>query len=285
MSSNLTQTDIANLALLKLGSTPIQSIGDQSNPAARACLVAWPQSLAEVSRETAWNCLKKLASLAQLAIPANGDCAGNVPPGTNPWAPGVNYAVNSFVTFGQPAYLYQCLIANLSGASFTVDLTKGYWFQTTIFSPNYLGPFAGNTGPGSEWKFAYQLPTDFILLIELNGQNCWRGDNSGNGNLYEIFQGVLYCNAAFANIKYVRYETNTTLFDSLFTGALILHLAASIATTVRKDDADLAEKMMAAYQMALTEARQKNAGESQPRRYSIASQSRFIRSRYRSTNG
>ena len=289
MSSTQSQTDICNLALMRLGQNKIQSITNLGDPNAIACNVAWQQALSEVSREGPWNCLKTRAFLAQLP-PAPGSQASNTNndlAGATVWAPGTNYAVNQFVTYA--SYLYQCLIANTSGPSFTVDLTKGYWFQTNYFDPNYLGPQPGNAGPLYEWNFAYQLPRDFILLTELNGNSCWgwNGQGAGNttGSLYEVYQEQLVTNAQSANIKYNRYETDTTKFDSLFTGALVLNLAATIATQLRKDDAELSVKMLQLYKQYVGRAMTKNAGESNPRRYNIVSQSRFVASRRWSTNG
>jgi len=278
---SLSQTDICNLALMRLGQRKIQSITDQSDANAIACNVGWNQALGEVSRETPWNCLMKRAYLVQLA-PITGT---NIPPGIPPapavWAPATVYTVNEFVTYA--GVLYQCLIGNTSSGSFIIDLTKGYWFQTTYFYPNYLGPLPSNTGGIYEWQFAYALPIDYVLLVELNGQNCWNG--RGVGSLYEIYQTVLFCNTQYADAKYTRFETDTTKFDPLFTGAMVLNLATIIATTLRKDDAGLSERMRGEYKDYLARARVKDAGEGKPRRYNIVSESRFVGSRRRSTNG
>lgn len=287
MSGTVGITDICNLALMRIGQNKIQSITDQSDGNAIACNVGYQQALSEVSRESPWNCLKKRAFLPQLP-PDPGSQAANTSNGlaqATVWVPGANYAVNQFVT--QANYLYQCLIANTAGPSFTVDLTKGYWFQTNTFSPDYLGPQPGNAGPLYEWNFAYQLPPDFILLLELNGNSCWGWNRAGEttGSLYELYQGKLLTNAQSANIKYNRYEDDPTKFDSLFRGALILNLAAIIASTLRKDDAELSIKMSGLYQRYISRARTKDGGESNPRRYNIVSQSRFVNSRRWSTNG
>ncbi len=307
------QTDIANLALMQLGQRTIQSLADQNDGNARAANQAWNLALGLISRETPWNCLKKRVQLEQLA-PAPDSPAGEAPvPGSGSggsgfssgfssgfggsgggggggqsgyWTPNTNYAVNDQVLFGSPAYLYECLIANTSGTSFTQDLTYGYWFQTDRFSPNFLSPTAGNASRLYEWTFAYALPTDFILLIELNGQNVFY-DGGGNtfGSLYEIYQNVLYCDTQTADIKYNKLEPDTTLYDTMFIDALVYKLASLMATTLRKDNADLSFKMAQMYQAVVTRARVKNGNEANSRRYSVVSQSRFIGARRWSTNG
>ncbi len=316
MSLNSSQTDIANLALMQLGQRTIQSIADQTDANARAAKIVWPLALGILSRETPWNCLKRRKSLTPLAPAPDSPDGELLPPSTGGggsgfssgfssgfggsggsggggggggsgsyWTPATNYAVNDYILFGSPAYLYQCLIANTSGFSFTEDLTKGYWFQTDRFSPNFLSPDAGNASRLYEWTFAYVLPTDFILLIELNGQNVFY-DGGGNtfGSLYEIYQNVLYCNTQTADIKYNRLESDTTLYDTMFIDALVYRLASMMATTLRKDDSQLSMKMMQMYQAVITRARVKNGNESNARRYSVVSQSRFIGARRYSTN-
>ena len=275
----LSQTDIVNLALQRLGNRRVMVLADPNDPNAVACTVAWPQALGEVSRDAQWNCLRKRALLSQLAAPP--PAAGSTPTPAS-WSPGTHYNVGDYATFGNPAYLYMCSIANTASGNFTNDLTMGFWFQTDLYAPNFSQQ-TGNAGPLFEWNFAYALPTDFVMLIMLNGQNCWKGRNVGSH--YEIYQKAIYCNTPTADIEYTRYETDPTNFDTLFVGCLAFKLAALVATTLRKDSGQLAAGMEQMYQRALSEARVANAGEGKPRIYNIVSESRFVRSRRRSTNG
>jgi hypothetical protein len=297
--SQLSQTDIVNLALMQLGQEKIQSISNQSDPNAIAANVAWPQAQSSVSRETPWNCLKAPASLGQLQPPTTVTSYNtNIPSTATTWAPGTAYAVNAYVIFA--GYLYQCLIANTSSTNFTVDLTRGYWFQTTTFSPSFFGLPPGNTAPGSGWLYAYALPSDFIALVRLNSWSGWGGWGWGygcgggwglsggagqGGRSHEIFQRTLYCNAAFANIVYIQYVTDTTLFDSLFVDALVLKLASMMATDLRKDDAALSQRLGMMYERVLAEARTKNAADDRLKRFNPVRGSRFVRARWQSTNG
>ena len=300
----LSQTDIANLALMQIGQGKIMSISNQSDGNAVACNVAWNQAFGSVARETPWNCLKAIASLGQAIIPnpASATYGTNIPSSATTWTPGTNYAVNGYVIYA--GYLYQCLIANTSSASFTVDLTKGYWFQTNTYSPSFFGVPAGNTVSGAPWLYAYTLPADFVALVSLNGAGCWGGwgwgsgqggwggigaswggGNSSQGSPHEIFGRYLYTNDQLANIVYVQYQTDTTVYDSLFTDCLVLKLAAMIATQLRKDDMRLSTQLAQAYTRRIQDARVKNAGEDKLRRFNPIGSSRFVRSRRYSTNG
>lgn len=282
----LSQTDIANLALMKLGQRKVQSITVQTDPSAVAMLTAWPQALGIVSRSHPWNCLRKRATLGQLNPALNPQVVPaptGVPSTATAWAPGVNYTVNQYVTFGNPGYLYQCLIANTSSSSFTADLTRGYWFQTNYYSPNFIPPGYNGSGTLYGWAYGYELPADYVKLYELNGINCW--DGGGVGSLYEIFGKAIYTDAATADVMYVCVQPDTSFYDPLFTSALVLLLASMTATSIRKDDETLSVRLMQEYEQALATARSQDAGEAQPRRYNIVSQSRFVRARYKSTNG
>ena len=296
----LSISDISNLALLEIGQNPIQSITNQSDPNAVACNIAWSQAFGSVARETPWNCLKALSTLGQAIIPnATTTTYGtNIPSTATTWTPATNYAVNAYVIYA--GYLYQCLIANTSSYSFTVDLTKGYWFQTNTFSPSFFGVPSGNTTSGSPWAYAYTLPADFIALVSLNGGGCWGGwswggwgggygggsFNSGTqGAPHEIYGRYLYTNAVQANIVYVQYQTDTTVYDSLFTDCLVLKLGAMVATKLRKDDMGISMKLAQAYQTRIQTARVKNAGDDRLRRFNPITSSRVVRARRHSTNG
>lgn len=280
---------------MQLGMRKIQSITNLQDPNAIAINVAWNQAFGSVARETPWNCLKAPASLGQLVVPTPINCPpnGNIPSTATTWMPGTNYAVNAYVIYA--GYLYQCLIANTSSNSFVVDLTYGFWFQTNTFSPNFFGPYPGNATPGSGWLYAFALPADFIALVMLNGSYCWGGWGWGWGygtgsgaqgsRSHEIFQRNLYCNEPSAQIVYIQYQMDTTVYDSLFTDCLVLKLAAMVATELRKDDSSLFMKLMGMYKDRLSEARVKNAGEDKLKRFNPISSSWFIRSRRWSTNG
>jgi hypothetical protein len=294
----LSQTDIVNLALMQLGQGKIQSLTNQNDPNAVAALVAWNQAFGSVARETPWNCLKAPAILGQAIIPVTWTPPNtNIPSTATTWAPGTAYAVNAYVIFA--GYLYQCLIANTSSGNFTVDLTRGYWFQTTTFSPNFFGPYPGNASPAAGWLYGYTLPPDFIALVRMNNFNCWGGWGWGygwggaggggggifGGRSHEIFGRILYTNSANASIVYIQYQTDTTVYDSLFTDALVLKLAAMIATHLRKDNAELSMRLGQMYERVLAEARVKNAGDDRLKRFNPVARSRFVRSRWQSTNG
>ena len=275
MPSTLDQLDICNLALSRVGEQAISNLSDQTNRAAIACNISYMSVLAEVSRAHPWNCLMR--SIALNATPQT-PITTTVTIVSTPWAPNTHYAVGVYVTLG--AGFYQALIDHTSTAIFTVDLTQGYWMQ--------LSPPTGGNGcmwgdPGiqyaSGWAYQYPLPADYLLLVELNETDCRPKVE------FEI-QGInLYTNDSQAVIKYVALVTDATQYDSLFSGALSLRLAASIATDLRKDGGAMAAGLLALYNRALAEARTQDGNEMKWKRYSPVQDSMWVRSRYWSTNG
>jgi len=141
-------------------------------------------------------------------------------------------------------------------------------------------PFA-QTGAGYPSTFAYRypLPADFVKLASLNDQN-----GSSFEIPWEIMGRDLFTNDTQAVIKYVANIADTTIYDSLFVNALVFMLASKLATTLRQDSGAITQQMLAYYRAALSEARLKDGNEKKARRFNPVANSRFVSSRYASTN-
>lgn len=276
MPTTLSKQQIVNMALARIGVAPIDDIDAANDPVALDCRNAWEGALATHSRARDWNCLRRPLVLTQVVQdPLNPPTPI---PSSTPWAPATNYAVGNYVTFGDPAYLYQCLIANLSSASFTNDLTAGFWFQTDIYDPNPFRP-AGADYP-SGWAYKYQLPDDFLLVCTLNDMSA-----EGHEEDWEVMENFLYCNEPQAVIKYIALTEDTTKFDAMFIECLTFKLAEMLATKLRQDDTNISRGMAREYERKLTAAGAKNGNERRSRRYDATQNSRWIAARRWSTNG
>ena len=268
------------MALSRIGVAPIQSVDDaDSIPAAQAVL-NFDLALATVGRSHAWNCLLKAQNLAPEAQqPINP--TPPVPPSTN-WAPNTAYTVGEYITYGEPQYLYQALIDHTSTASFTNDLTSGFWMQTDIFNSNPFGQYASGNGSlyPSGWAYKYPLPEDSLLVVSLNG-----GTMNGYQEEYEIIGTALYTDWNQAVIQYTWADPDTTRYDGNFVEILVLKLASFLATILRQDDLNIASGLEAVYLKKLAAARARDAGERMPRRYSPVANSTLVASRRWSTNG
>jgi hypothetical protein len=281
MPTSLSPVGIANVALSKIGAQAINSLLDTTNPSAVACNNNFGLAYLEVSRAARWNCLLTTANLVQEPQTPLPGCT----PPTNPatWAPNTTYQANTYLTYG--GYYYLVMFTYTSTNNFTNDLTSGALTQTNLPTNQ---PFVGNWGSqyASGWAFQYALPSDFQLLCSLNDNVYWGFEEFGDGTSdYEIMGSSLFCNEAQAVIQYVKNQPDTTQFDSLMANCLALKLAAMISTYLRQDGGALEAKLTQAYEMALRQARTKNGGEKQARRFNPIASSTFNRARFGGVNG
>jgi hypothetical protein len=87
--------------------------------------------------------------------------------------------------------------------------------------------------PLIEWDCKFQLPTDCLRVLELNGS-----DNRSRSGYFEVQANTLLTNETTAIIRYIRRETDGSLYPPLFVEALSCKLAARIAKPLTgKDDA------------------------------------------------
>lgn len=135
--------------------------------------------------------------------------------------------------------------------------------------------------PAFEWEYQYQLPSDFISLVEVNGSD-YHGQAQDK---WEIEGRVLLTDAETANIRYIAYVEDTAQWDSLFSNAVAVLLAARIAVLIRQDE-NLATALIREFEsVALPRARMKDGNERRVRRFDPTLESRFIAARHFSTNG
>ena len=279
MPTTLSPVDVCNIALAKIGAQAINSITNQANPSAIQCNINFQLAYLEVSRASRWNCLLTTAVLTQIPQTPLPGCVVPTNPAT--WTPNTTYTSGTYLTYG--GYYYQVEFTYTSTTNFVNDLTTGALVQTNLPTSQ---PFFPPTGQqyASGWAYQFALPSDFQLLCALNENTYW-GALGVTTNNYEIIGQNLYCNVPQAVIQYVQNVPDTTRFDSLLTNCLALKLAAMIATALRQDGGKLEMTMLAQYDKALREARVKNAGEAQQRRFNPIASSLFNAARYGGTNG
>ena len=139
-----------------------------------------------------------------------------------------------------------------------------------------------STAPAFGWTKQFQLPTDFIRLFKLNGVDL---DNDEPGEYFEIEGKVLLTDADTADIQYIAYKDDPNAYDPLMVDAIVVLLASKIAVPMRQDEA-MATSLRAEFErVTLPRARKTDGNEKKSRRYDPASESRFVNSRYNSTNG
>jgi len=117
---------------------------------------------------------------------------------------------------------------------------------------------AGTTAPIWKWEYKYVLPTDFLRIIQIVGQD---GEEISE---WEIQSSIILCDEqAPIFISYVRCEKDPKKYDALLSEALSARLAAALAYPL-SGSTSLAQAYWQAYQDKLTEARGVDAREGVP---------------------
>jgi len=127
--------------------------------------------------------------------------------------------------------------------------------------------------PPFDWTYAYQLPTDYFKLIQVNAF----GSEQPTQN-YEIQGRILLSDVEEAKISYVRDITDANYFDSVFTEVLSLRLAARLAKPLA-GSMDIATRLNQEYKYMLGEARRIDGVENQLRRKPLWVNSSLVQSR------
>lgn len=80
-----------------------------------------------------------------------------------------------------------------------------------------------STAPDFEWLYAYQLPSDNLRLLQLNGYDIGKTMDT-----WAIEGNQLLTDADKAEVRYIARITDTTFYPALFTEALSIKLAAKL---------------------------------------------------------
>lgn len=108
------------------------------------------------------------------------------------------------------------------------------------------------TTPAFEWAYQFQLPADFIRLVQIG--------ELGETIYYEIEDGKLLSNETEIKLKYIYRNEVVASYDSLFTQTLIAHCAWAFAYPLAKSQA-LRDGMQAYMNQMLQQARTINGQE------------------------
>jgi hypothetical protein len=132
-----------------------------------------------------------------------------------------------------------------------------------------LGPDLGNVPP-FYWDEAYRLPSNHLRTIRVNGYT------PGAIEDYYAEEGRwIKTNAGECYLVYVAYNTDTTIFDDLFTRALVTYLESKISLRFRQDEALAASKLKEFEDGSLAEARKGTANEQKKETFDITKESRW----------
>lgn len=117
---------------------------------------------------------------------------------------------------------------------------------------------AGTVAPLWKWEYKYALPSDFLRIIQVVGQD---GEEIPD---WEIQGNIILCDEeAPIFVSFVRCETDPRKYDALLSEALSARLAAALAYPL-SGSTSLAQAHWEIYQTKLAEARGVDAREGVP---------------------
>jgi len=113
-----------------------------------------------------------------------------------------------------------------------------------------LVELAATTVPAFGYDAAYQLPTDFIKIVEFNNTDPEYREKCP----FDIVGDQLHTNEDFAKIKYIKDSTSEGDFSAGFVDALATYIARNIVYTRTKSQ-PLMERMDAMFDKSLAAAK------------------------------
>lgn len=109
------------------------------------------------------------------------------------------------------------------------------------------------------WAKAWQLPTDYIAAIDVNGRP------GGNGrSYYEVFGNTIQCDDDAVTLRYVARIESVSLWDSSFCLAFGYRLAAAVAPALSKA-VEMADAMRQQSEQIVLQAKVPDNSESRAR--------------------
>ena len=254
----VSQVDICNLALRRIGANTISAI-DESTKMAEHCNAFWAYCLDEVLEAYPWNFTKKSRTLDH----ATGfgyhdeDTDTKTISGITQASEGVvtTTAAHGFET-GQTVYIYDVsgmteineLVYEIEDSSDTTfTLTD---IDTTLMTAYTSGGYCirKEADPKYANGYTYDLPTDYLKALYLTGSiNSEKQEFEviGVGNSQRLLTTM-----DDAVLTYISLDDTPTQFKNRFISVLAYRLAADLALPLGKKGA-LADKMWALYDFQL----------------------------------
>lgn len=124
------------------------------------------------------------------------------------------------------------------------------------------------------WTYQYQLPEDFLRLLQLNAYSATEAPR-----LYEIEGDRLLTNEGVAQVRYVARVTDPNLFDALFVEALATKIASKLAQPLTGSRQEASALLQAYERVVAPLARSVDAREGRSRRRLPFIESMLVQSR------
>lgn len=224
--------DIVNLALMKIGQKKISSLTDTGDPTAVKANVVYGPLRKKLLMEHPWPFALKRAILGHVV-----DSEKTITAATQASPVVITAAAHGFSNGNIVAIYSVAGMIELNGRTYTVaNKTTDTFELSGVDGTGYTAYSSGGkvgkvTVVGQEYPYdyRYQMPSDYLRPIELNGE-----DVSELNYSLEATSGSLelLTDEGTAYIKYIASITDTTKFDDIFVHLFSLLIASELAYTI-----------------------------------------------------
>ncbi len=216
----MTQLELCNLALDKLGEPPITSIG-ASTPAAQACTRLYQPTLDALVRKYRWNFARKSVRLKAVFISMDN----LIDSGSEDLIQVVYFdhelQTGARVVLKDTGADGNYFITRIDDGNFTCDDSK---FTDDLERGSY------HVSPVHTWDYKITLPNDCLALRTVEGYEV------GRPHQFFVLEGrSIFCNLEEVEVTYTQKQTGGTdeaNFDTIFNDLFSCSLAAELAMPV-----------------------------------------------------
>jgi hypothetical protein len=232
----VTETDVANLALSRLGAQEITGLTDGSRNA-DICKRHYERVRDEILSMFLWSCAcvrKELQETSEID-----------------WTENTEYALHEYCLNNSNVYV--CSTAGTSAGSGGPSGTGSDIEDGTVHW-NYIAALETNN---TEYTYQYIKPYDSLRIISVS-------DSYGKEHVYRKEGMYLYSDTENALVRFIFRETDPEKWEELLRSAIILRLAWVISFPITQKE-NLSKAIQNEFLMVFSEARKATRQESQNR--------------------
>jgi hypothetical protein len=219
----MTQLELCNLALDKLGEPPITSIG-ASTPAAQACTRLYQPTLDALVRKYRWNFARESVQLKAVWVAATSVFLESVD------VIRINKTAHGLAV-GQRVLLETSDYPDANGHFFITAVSTNHFHVSAPGAANItssLGKY--HIAPQHTWNYKIALPNDCLALRTVEGYEVSRPHQ------FFVLEGrSIFCNLEEVEVTYTQKQeggTDEANFDTIFNDLFACMLAAELAMPV-----------------------------------------------------
>ncbi len=227
---SVTLTQIANMALDKVGSSHITDYATDPSENAVKCRLYYPIVRDAALRSFSWNFASKRLALASA------------------WLTATAYTTDQYIWTN--SLLYKCVIAHTSGV-FATDLAAVKWTLVTA-------------RPSSGFEYAYNLPADYIRVVTPIDSDTDEPLDSVDYP-WRIEGKQILSDETDLDIRYIYKNETASDFDPLFVQVVIYMLAAELSMAIKQSEKLPAQILQYLSTVLIPQARSIDAQENSTR--------------------